>query len=95
MRFDDDGNLVSTRLRTMTKPLRKSEDYIRSARETRLVMDYVLGDFLDQNPDLSAYPYSLFYVFYDQYSYIRSVAIENVLLGLAVVFLAVTLIQDI
>lgn len=60
-----------------------------------MAMDYVLGDFLDENPDLSAYPYSLFYVFYDQYSYIRSVAIENLLLGLAVVFLAVTLIQDI
>lgn len=79
----------------MTKPLRGSADYIRSARETRMAMDYVLGDFLDENPDLSAYPYSLFYVFYDQYSYIRSVAIENLLLGLAVVFLAVTLIQDI
>jgi len=56
-------------------------------------MDYVLGDFLEANQDKTAYPYSLFYVFYDQYSYIRSVAIENLLLGLAVVFLAVTLIQ--
>jgi Niemann-Pick C1 protein len=75
VRFDDEGDLVSSRLRVMTKPLRGSEDYIRAAREARLVMDYVLGDFLEDNPDLSAYPYSLFYVFYDQYSYIRSVAI--------------------
>jgi Niemann-Pick C1 protein len=58
-------------------------------------MDYVLGDFLAENTTRTAYPYSLFYVYYDQYSYIRSVAIENLLLGLAVVFLAVTLIQDI
>ena len=52
-------------------------------------------DFLKENPELEVYPYSLFYVFYDQYSYIRSVAIENMLLGLAVVFLAVTIIQEI
>lgn len=77
----------------MTKPLRNSYDYIRSARETRLAMDYVMGDLLESDPTLSAYPYSLFYVYYDQYGYIRSVAIENMLLGIAVVFLAVTIIQ--
>lgn len=58
-------------------------------------MKFVLKDLLDQNPQLDAYPYSLFYVYYDQYGYIRSVAIENMLLGIAVVFLAVTIIQEI
>lgn len=56
-------------------------------------MDFVLGKYLDETK--TAYPYSLFYVYYDQYSYIRSVAIENILLGLAVVFLAVSIVQDI
>jgi Niemann-Pick C1 protein len=32
LRFDDNGDLVSSRLRVMTKPLRNSKDYIRSAR---------------------------------------------------------------
>lgn len=32
LRFDDNGELVSSRLRVMTKPLRNSADYIRSAR---------------------------------------------------------------
>lgn len=32
IRFDDEGNIKSTRLRTMTKPLRGSDDYIRAAR---------------------------------------------------------------
>lgn len=40
-----------------------------------MAMDYVLKPLLDADPSLSAYPYSLFYVYYDQYSYIRSVAI--------------------
>jgi len=37
----------------------------------------------------------LVYVYYDQYAYIRSVAIENLLLALAVVFIAVTIIKNI
>ena len=58
-------------------------------------MDYILGDHLDEDKNITAYPYSLFYVYYDQYSYIRSVAIENLLMALAVVFCAVSLIQRI
>ena len=49
---------------------------------------------MKQDPNLSAYPYSLFYIYYDQYRYIRSVAIENLLLAMAVVFLIVSLIQN-
>lgn len=79
----------------MTKPLRNSADYIRSAREARMAMHFAMDDLLAKDPSLSAYPYSLFYVYYDQYGYIRSVAIENMLLGIAVVFLAVTIIQEI
>ena len=92
--FGEDGKLKSTRLRVMHKPLRNSYDYIRAARETRMAVDYVLGPLLEKDSNLSAYPYSLFYIYYDQYSYIRSVAIENLLLAMAVVFLIVTLIQN-
>lgn len=86
---------MSTRLRVMHKPLRNSYDYIRAARETRMAVEYILGDLLEKDESLSAYPYSLFYIYYDQYSYIRSVAIENLLLALAVVFLFVTLIKEV
>lgn len=60
-----------------------------------MVVEYVLGPLLERQSELSAYPYSLFYVYYDQYGYIRSVAIQNLLLALAVVFLVVTLIKNI
>lgn len=59
----------------MHKPLRNSADYIRAARETRMAVDFVLKNFTSQHSEMSAYPYSLVYVYYDQYSYIRSVAI--------------------
>ena len=78
----------------MHKPLRESYDYIRAAREMRLAVDYVMGPLIEKDSSLSAYPYSLFYVYYDQYAYIRSVAIENLLLALAVVFIAVTIIKN-
>ena len=35
-----------------------------------------------------AFTYSLFYVYYDQYTYIRGVLSQNVLLGLAAVIFA-------
>jgi len=42
-----------------------------------------------------AYPYSLFYVYYDQYSFIQGVTIENILIALAIIFLAVQVIMNI
>lgn len=53
-----------------------------------------MGPLMEKDSNIDAYPYSLFYVYYDQYAYIRSVAIENLLLALAVVFIAVTLIKN-
>jgi len=61
----------------------------------RLAVEYVMGPLMEQDSNIDAYPYSLFYVYYDQYAYIRSVAIENLLLALAVVFVAVTIIKNI
>ena len=76
LQFDENtGKLISTRLRVMHRPLRNSYDYIRAAREMRMAVDYVMGPLIEKDPSLSAYPYSLFYVYYDQYAYIRSVAI--------------------
>lgn len=40
--FNEEGTLVSSRLRVMHKPLRNSEDYIRAAREMRLAVDYMM-----------------------------------------------------
>ena len=93
--FGKDGKLKSTRLRVMHKPVRNSSDYIRAARETRLAVDYVLGPLLKEDSSLSAYAYSLFYVYYDQYSYIRAVALVNLLLAMAVVFLIVSIIKNV
>ncbi|MCQ2817371.1 MAG: hypothetical protein MJ252_08920 [archaeon] len=42
----------------------------------------------------SVFPYSLFYVYYDQYLFIRGITIQNLLIGFAVVFVAVQIIAS-
>ena len=48
----------------------------------------------EKYPNVSAFPYSLVYVYYDQYTYIRSVAVQNLLLAIAVVLLALVIMQN-
>jgi Niemann-Pick C1 protein len=43
----------------------------------------------------TVYPYSLFYVYYDQYIFIRGISVQNILIALAAIFLAVQLIMNI
>ena len=42
----------------------------------------------------SAFTYSLFYVFYDQYTYIRGVLSQNALLGVAAVILSLQILSS-
>jgi hypothetical protein len=41
-----------------------------------------------------AFTYSLFYVFYDQYTYIRGVLAQNALLGVAAVILSLQILSS-
>lgn len=59
----------------------------------------LLSSLIGQPADLSqydktgnAFTYSLFYVFYDQYTYIRGVMSQNILLGVAAVILAIQIL---
>jgi Niemann-Pick C1 protein len=92
--FNDDGTIRSSRLRFMHVPLRGSDDYIKAAQSARQIVENITKTFTHSLGNAKAFPYSLFYIYYDQYTYIRSIAVENLLLALAVVFLAVVLIQN-
>lgn len=61
-------------------------------------MDSIFGEKADTKVDIGnrvVYAYSMPYVYYDQYSYIRAVAITNVLLALATIFFTMTIVQDV
>lgn len=92
--FDDDGSIKTSRLRFQHKPLRVSEDYIKAAQEARQTVNKIMKELTDKTPGVSAFPYSLVYVYYDQYAYIRSIAVQNLLLAVAVVLLALVIMQN-
>jgi len=54
--------------------------------------DNVHTAWLPDAPGGSAWPYSLVYVYYDQYDYIRGIAVTNVLAAIAAVFFASLLV---
>lgn len=49
----------------------------------------------DENNTPSVFAYSLFYVYYDQYTYITGVLAQDVLLGLVAVFVAIQVLSSI
>jgi len=77
------GEIESTRFRTQHQPLIWQNDFINSFQETRQVVgiliffllphpfseDYFSNKF--KKPNQKAFAYSLFYVFFEQYEYIR------------------------
>ncbi|KAI7850767.1 patched family-domain-containing protein [Circinella umbellata] len=67
----------ASHFRTFHTPLRTQQDFIEAQASARRI-----SDGLSESLGLDVYPYSLFYVFFEQYSYISMMALE--LLGLAI-----------
>jgi Niemann-Pick C1 protein len=91
--FDDNGKVSATRFRFAHTPVHYQSDFIDDLVLTRRATDQFSDKLtvLENTKDNGAptvFTYSLFYVFYDQYTYIRGVLAQNALLGVAAVFLA-------
>lgn len=81
------------------------DDYTRALVETRKVADtfatrlHTLEGIEDEEDTSgsvkSVFAYSLFYVYYDQYTYIRGILAEDTLLALAAVLLAIEIITNV
>lgn len=107
---DSNGDLqiVSSRLRTQHTALRNQSDYIKTMQTAQAAVDILQVQVdlperkfkldVDDAPPLApggtAFPYSLFYVYYAQYSYIQGVAIQNLVMAAGAVFLAVLSISS-
>ena len=50
---------------------------------------------VEDAPGGAAFPYSLFYVYYEQYGYIRGIALQNILVAIAAVVLAVMMVTNV
>uniref|UniRef100_K3WTQ3 SSD domain-containing protein n=1 Tax=Globisporangium ultimum (strain ATCC 200006 / CBS 805.95 / DAOM BR144) TaxID=431595 RepID=K3WTQ3_GLOUD len=98
-----EGDIVFTANSTTQKP-----DGIRGARlrfqvnamknQTMFINSYyylhAVTQKWSQGRAASAFPYALYFVYYEQYTYIQGIAMQSVLLALAVVFVAVLVLMD-
>jgi Niemann-Pick C1 protein len=94
--------IAASRLRFQLQPLRNEEDFIGSYATLRQALRQLAGLIPERYPgqrtsggtsDL-AFPYSLYFVFYEQYTYIQGVAVADLLLALAAVFLCTALLTS-
>ena len=107
--FNDKGEIEASRFRFQHIPLVNQSVYVNAVLQTNAVartyrdnftlmegrnktQNFVLnGKTVDIN---TVFPYSLFYVYYDQYLFIRGISVQNLLIGFATIFLAVQLVMN-
>jgi Niemann-Pick C1 protein len=106
--FNEEGIIDATRLRFQHIALSNQSVYINSFVQTKTVIQKYSQQFTlrpntttlyslkgkDVNIE-PAFPYSLFYVYYDQYTFIQGISMMNVLIALMAIFLAVQLIMNV
>jgi Niemann-Pick C1 protein len=106
--FNEEGIIDATRLRFQHVALSNQSVYIDSFIQTRKVVKRFSDKFaLMKNTSNkhkinskeveieAAFPYSLFYVYYDQYTFIQGISLMNVIIALLAIFTAVQLIMNV
>ena len=105
--FNENGDIEASRFRFQHVALVNQSIYVDSVIQTNAVSREYKDKFIlykgksktknfNMNGKIvdipTVFPYSLFYVYFDQYLFIRGVTVQNLLIGIAVVFIAVQLI---
>lgn len=78
--FLDSNNVSASHFRTAHSPLKTQEDFIDSMKSARRVASEI-----SENTGSNVFPYSIHYVFFDQYIHIVAITQEILGLGLAAV----------
>jgi Niemann-Pick C1 protein len=79
---EDKSAIENMRMWTYHKTLTSQQDYIDALRGARSISEVI-----ETEQNISVFPYSVFYVFFEQYLYIKSVALETTLFASAAIFL--------
>lgn len=85
--FDELSGVSASHFRTMHSPLKSQEDYINSFTAAHRIADEIT-----EKTGVSVFPYSLHYVFFDQYAHIIAITQEILGLGLAAVLVITALL---
>ncbi|PCH41134.1 multidrug efflux transporter AcrB transmembrane domain-containing protein [Wolfiporia cocos MD-104 SS10] len=84
---DDGGEVLASHFRTFHTPLKSQADFINSFAAARRI-----ADDLSRETGISVFPYSLHYVFFDQYAHIIAITQQILGLGLAAVLLVTSVL---
>jgi Niemann-Pick C1 protein len=95
LKLSSSNRVLSSYFMTYHTVLKHSSDYINamdSARAMAVNMTDMLRSVVDDESTVEVFPYSIFYVFYEQYSTIVSDAILQLILSLAAIFVVTTVL---
>ena len=84
---EDRTSIQASHFRTFHKPLKSQKDFIDAFAAAHRIADEISAD-----TGSKVFPYSLFYVFFDQYAHIVSITQEVLGLGLAAVLIVTALL---
>ncbi|PFH50535.1 hypothetical protein AMATHDRAFT_144865 [Amanita thiersii Skay4041] len=83
---EDGDSVLASHFRTYHTPLKSQADFINAFKAAHRIADEI-----SQQTGTDVFPYSLFYVFFDQYEHIISITQEVLGLGLAAVLVVTSL----
>lgn len=97
---EEEEVVVASRFRMQLQPLRIERDFINSYYYLRKYVQEFAGAIPETYPGQRteggtsnvAFPYSLYFVYYEQYTYIQGVALTNLCLAIAAVFACTALL---
>ncbi|KAF9040634.1 patched family-domain-containing protein [Panaeolus papilionaceus] len=82
----DESDIAASHFRTFHPPLKNQQDFIDAFAAAHRIADEI-----SENTGATVFPYSLFYVFFDQYAHIVAITQEVLGLGLASVLIVTAL----
>ncbi|EIW71618.1 niemann-Pick C1 protein [Tremella mesenterica] len=84
---NSNDSILSSHFRTYHTPLKSQEDYINALEASRRISNEI-----SHQTGIKVFPYSLFYVFFDQYSHIINTAIKLLSLALIAIFIITSIL---
>jgi len=88
--FDEFGKLQVTKFRFNHVPLNDQDSFINSFLQIRTIVDQYSRDLKNGN----AFAYAMHYVFFEQYFFIKGLALTNLLLATAIVYSCILLLKN-
>ena len=83
----DNSSVVASHLRTYHTPLKTQDDYINALTAAQRISSEITS-----RTGVKVFPYSIFYVFFDQYEHLASIAVQVLTLASIAIFLITSIL---